>query len=39
MAQDKLGKASVVYSEDRLGKIYDVEIIRNSRESYSTNES
>jgi hypothetical protein len=34
-----LGKISVVNAEDRLGKKYDVEIIRYSHDGYTCNES
>ena len=39
VAQNELGKISVVNSEDRLGKKYDVEIIRHSHESYPSKKS
>ena len=32
VAQNELGKISVVNAKDRLGKIYDVEIIRYSHD-------
>jgi len=39
IAQNELSKISVVNSEDRLGKKYDVEIIRYSHDGYTCNES
>ncbi len=38
LAQHKLGEAGVVHSEDRLGKKYNVEIIRYRREGYPSKE-